>query len=383
MENVKSYYSSLELDTNLLDMIFKFYPDGIACKDSELRYVSVNNAYCRIFSLSNYNSILNENKNHFLSDKNIKLIYDADNEIRQKLYPLNYILNTENDRILNVTSSPMINNTDFIGILSVVKDITQEEKMKEEFVNKHFEHINSEKHLQAQRETFVASISHDLKNPTIAQIRSLELMLKGNFGELSDEQSEILEMVLDSCKYMNGMLSSLLATYRNYGGAVKLNFAEFSLTELVRECISEMVYVAREKNLNIKTVSKAANQICADRVQIKRVIMNLLSNAIKYAYKDTDLRLSVYKNGSDVFFEFENKSPYIPEEKQKNIFAKYVSFAGVHKELGTGLGLYASKKIIESHHGEIYVKSFKNDINIFGFKIPQMQDSDYIKEVFM
>ena len=383
MENIKSYYSSLEPDTNLLDMIFKFYPDGVVCKDSTLRYVCVNDAYCRIFSVNNPQAIIGKKENIFFSGQNIRLITDADNEIKEKLYPMNYVLNVCDDKILSITSSPVVKRGLFSGIISCVKDITQEENIKEAFVNKHFQYINDEKILQAQRETFVASVSHDLKNPTIAQIRSLELLLKGNFGKLSPGQAELLEMILDSCRYMNGMLSSLLATYRNYGGAVKLNFAEFSLAELVMECISEMMYVARDKNLNIKTFFCEANQVCADRVQIKRVIMNLLSNAIKYAYKNTDLRISVYKNEKDICFEFENKSQYIPEEKRKAVFERYVSYAGVHKELGIGLGLYASKKIIESHNGKIYVKSFKDEKNIFGFKIPAEQKSDCKKVVLL
>ena len=382
MENIKSYYSSLDSCANLLDMVFKFYPDGIVCKDSDLKYISVNDNYLKIFSIKDCRDILSGNRNTFLSEQNIKLIKDADNEIRNNLYPLNYILNTD-DKIINITSSPIIKDSEFAGIISCVKDITQEENIKEEFVNKHFAHINSEKQLQAQRETFVASIGHDLKNPTLAQIRSLELLLKGAFGRLDKEQSEILGMILDSCRYMNGMLSSLLATYRNYGGVVKLNFAEFSLEDLVKECVSEMLYVARDKALDIKTRVMSGSFVLADRVQIKRVIMNLISNAIKYAYKNTDLLLNVYQDKANICFEFENKSPYISEDKQKSIFARYVSYAGAHKELGIGLGLYASKKIIESHNGTIYVKSFKDDRNIFGFRIPIKQKTEHTKEVLL
>ena len=182
---------------------------------------------------------------------------------------------------------------------------------------------------------------------------------------------------------MSGMLSSLLSTYRNYGGAIKLVFSEFSLAELVQECVTEMVYVARDKNIDLKLSLCEKSMVSADRVQIKRVIMNLISNGIKYAYKNTELKLTVYGISQDIAFEFENKSPYIPEERQKSIFARYVSYAGVHKELGIGLGLYASKKIVESHNGKIYVKSYKDERNIFGFTIPSKQQSETHKEVFL
>ncbi len=383
MESIKSYYSSLNGYTELLDTIFKFYPDGIVCKDSDLHYTNINDAYLNIFSIENDNLLLNKRVNTFLSKQNFRLINDADNEILKTCYPKNYILNAVNDKILNITSSPIVKNGNPVGIITCVKDITQEENLKEEFVNKHFQHINAEKHLQTQRETFVASISHDLKNPTLAQIRGLELLLKGSFGLLSDEQREIIGMILDSCRYMSGMLSSLLSTYRNYGGAIKLVFSKFSLAELVQECVTEMVYVARDKNIDIKLSLCEKSMVFADRVQIKRVIMNLISNGIKYAYKNTVLKLSVNNNADGVIFEFENKSSYIPEEKQKTIFARYVSYAGMHKELGIGLGLYASKKIVESHGGKIYVKSYKDERNIFGFTIPSKQQSETQKEVFL
>ena len=70
--------------------------------------------------------------------------------------------------------------------------------------------ISENELLQKQRESFVASLSHDLKNPTIAQIRAIELILKGNFGQISSEQREIIQMVLDSCRYMKAMLVNIL-----------------------------------------------------------------------------------------------------------------------------------------------------------------------------
>ena len=382
MENLEQPCKNFEINSLDLETLFRFCPDGIVCKDNKLHYVVANNSYIKTFSSNNFNSIIGKKINPYISTNIMKLILDADREVMTSNSPINYVLTLENDTMLNVTTFPIVYNNTFNGLISIIKDITQEEAIKEDFVNKHFEYINTERNLQKQRETFVASIGHDLKNPTLAQIRGLELFLKGDFGSISEEQREIIEMILDSCRYMNGMLSSLLATYRNQGGVIKLNFEDFSFIDLINECVSEMVYVAKDKGVNIiiKNLLKTDN-VQADRVQIKRVIMNLLSNGIKYAYKDTDLTLNINNKNNEICFEFKNRSPYIPEEKQKSIFAQYVSYASIHKELGIGLGLYASQKIIEGHQGQIYVCSFKDDKNIFGFKIPKVQEEGFIKEI--
>lgn len=482
LKNIGNYTTKESEDghfcINILNLIFKDCPEGIVYKDKNLHYLTTNPAFCKLFGLNNSGNIFGKEFAEFLTEENAKIVKEVDKAVKKELKPISYIIN-DSYKILSITSSPIIDNKEFLGIVTIAKDITQEENIKEKFVLKHFQlksllenipmliymqdanqnyiagtkpsqdfvrdgfdafsnihidrssikseeaeensfvlnnnkilvkekeftdfkgalhwykvykvpindfngnvtgiitlanNVDAEKQLQTQRETFVASIGHDLKNPTIAQMRGLELLLKGGFGELTNDQRELIEMVLDSCRYMNGMLSSLLATYRNYDGAVKLNFTEFSLPDLVMECVAEMIYVAKDKNINIAIDSKLKNDIIiADRVQIKRVIMNLLSNGIKYAYKDSILSLNIYSEGTKACFEFENESPYIPKDMQKAIFAQYVSYASTHNELGIGLGLYASKKIIEAHSGKIFVQSSKKEQNRFGFKIPVKQ----------
>ena len=225
--------------------------------------------------------------------------------------------------------------------------------------------------LEKQRETFVASLSHDLKNPTIAQIRAIELLLKGKFGKIPTKQREIIEMVLDSCKYMNAMLGNVLITYRNEKGTVPLGNEKVSIADLAVECIDEMIYLAKDKSINVILKNLSDNEyVYGDLIQLRRVIMNLLSNSIKYAYANTDLLVCVYNEENYTCFKFKNKSPYIPPEKQEKIFARYISYDRTSILSGIGLGLYASKKIVEAHGGKMFLQSSDRNINIFGFKIP-------------
>ena len=223
--------------------------------------------------------------------------------------------------------------------------------------------------IQKQRETFIASLSHDLKNPTIAQIRAIELILKGKFGKILPEQREIMEMLLDSCKYMNAMLCSVLTTYRNEKGTINLASECVSLADLTMECIDEMVYLAKDKDIRISVENLAEKEyVWGDGVQLRRVVMNLLTNSIKYAYSNSELKVKIYNEKGFTCFMFENHSPYLAPDKQKKIFARYISYSKTHS--GIGLGLYASKKIVEAHGGTMFVRSFENEKNIFGFRIP-------------
>lgn len=232
--------------------------------------------------------------------------------------------------------------------------------------------------IQRQRETFITSLSHDLKNPTIAQIRAIELILKGKFGKVLPEQREVMEMVLDSCKYMNAMLCSILTTYRTEKGTINLNSEKVSIADLAVECADEMVYLAKDKGVEISLENHAQKEtVWGDAVQLRRVVMNLLTNSIKYAYPDTKLLVQVYNESNYTCFSFENKSPYLPPDKQEKIFARYISFSKTHS--GIGLGLYASKKIVEAHNGIMFLQSFKDERNIFGFKIPNDDCFENIK----
>ena len=80
-----------------------------------------------------------------------------------------------------------------------------------------------------KKNLFLATLSHDLKNPLQAQISTLELFNKGAFGELNNTQKEILEMMLESSKYMRTMLYSLLKTCKENNGIIYLEKKYFDI----------------------------------------------------------------------------------------------------------------------------------------------------------
>ena len=141
MENLEEHYKKIELNSLDLETIFKFCPDGIVCKDNQLCYVGANSTYIETFSANDFSSIIGKKDNPFISNNIMKLIHDADNEVMTSASPINYVITLENNVLLNVTTFPIMQENLFLGLISLIKDITQEEAIKEDFVNKHFEYI--------------------------------------------------------------------------------------------------------------------------------------------------------------------------------------------------------------------------------------------------
>lgn len=234
--------------------------------------------------------------------------------------------------------------------------------------------IDAEKRIQEQRETYIATLSHDLKTPAIAQVRALELLLSGQMGEFNEPQKEMLKLTLDSCHYMYDMVYTLLSTCKFESGAVKLNYSSVNMIELLQESINEISNLARENSITIECVLNDNNySVNADKIELKRVVINLLSNAINYAFSGTIVKIILKSVENKFEFRIINSSPYIEPEVMLGLFRKYVSHSEKYNKVGIGLGLYLSKKIIEAHGGEIIAESLKTQSNTFGFVIPISQ----------
>lgn len=233
--------------------------------------------------------------------------------------------------------------------------------------------IDAEKRMTEERETYIATLSHDLKTPTIAQVRALELLLSGQLGELNSEQKEMLKLTLDSCNYMYDMVYTLLSTYKFENGEISLNYSTFDLAAMISECIHEISNLATANSITLSFNFRGSDcEVYADRIELKRVIINLLSNAINYAYSASNVEVYLTATGENVEVRVINAGPFIESEVLDKLFRKYVTHSEKFNKVGIGLGLYLSKKIIEAHNGKILAESSQDNKNMFGFLIPQV-----------
>ena len=223
--------------------------------------------------------------------------------------------------------------------------------------------------------SFIATVTHDLKNPTIAQINMLNLLLKGRFGALTPEQYEMIKLTQTSSKYMSNLVGTLLTGYECDSKVLKLNKTEFDMLELIIDVCNENRLLAKEKEQTLVFNPKISQcKIYGDKLQIKRVVTNLISNAITYGLYHSAIEIILENQRNTINFSVKNKSKPVPQKKLKNIFKKFskTSNSKLNKE-SSGLGLYIAKKIIDMHRGKIYANCTADGIYTFGFNLKKSQ----------
>lgn len=231
--------------------------------------------------------------------------------------------------------------------------------------------IKNEQEAEKQKQSFLATLVHDLKTPTNAQINTLKLLKNGTFGQLTTEQYHMIELTHDSCRYMSDLISTIMETYNCDYGNVHLQKSEFDISELIIELCESVKTLAMYNHQQIKFTMNQSCTIYADKLQIKRVLQNLLSNAITYGFKNTTIEIILKTNKNSIEISVKNISKQIPQNELATIFDKFkkTNFSNFNKA-GTGLGLYLSKQIVNLHNGKIYAESLDDGTCIFGFRIP-------------
>lgn len=241
-----------------------------------------------------------------------------------------------------------------------------------------FKNIDDVKEIENNKETFIATLTHDLKTPTFAQINMSKLLLNEHFGKLTKEQAEMITLIQDSCSYCADLIATVLYTYKYNTGQIKLNISDFDIIELINILKNGLKNLSKERNIEIRLNTNYEKYIInADKLQIKRVIVNLLSNAITYSYEKTTINIDFEVNKNTITVRIKNSGTTISKQELKTIFEQYTLENCYAKQTSTGLGLYLSKQIIESHNGEIKATSLTDEeINIFEFTIP----TTYVKK---
>ena len=213
----------------------------------------------------------------------------------------------------------------------------------------------NQKEIDSLKEDFVATLTHDLKVPIIAEANMLEFFLQEKFGELNEKQKEALNTMQSSNKELLDLVQIVLDTYKVKEGEIELNLESVSIKKYMEEIVEEMSAIAHKTNNKLVVNIKSDFEIKIDYLQFKRVIKNLINNAISYGKSNSDIEINIDKKGKNIFIRVKDYGKGISQDDIEKIFNKYFSASKKFRKIGTGLGLYLSQKIVQAHGGGLTV----------------------------
>ncbi len=234
------------------------------------------------------------------------------------------------------------------------------------------EDVTEEKLIQQRRETFVATLTHDLNTPIKAESQVLELLLSENFGKLNQEQKEILQEILQSNRFMRKMVDSLITIYKYEDHQAELSMELTNINQLIKAMITiELKPIIDEKRQNlILNLTDPMPQVALDPSEIQKVFRNLMQNAIFFSPEAATISVTTEANSHHIYVSVEDTGRGIDADLVPNIFNRYSNTAKRFRQVGTGLSLYLSRQIIEAHGGEIGVESELGKGSKFFFSLP-------------
>ena len=269
-------------------------------------------------------------------------------------------LDLENGRIVLVHLAPVVLQSDFLGTVSIFRDITHEVEV---------DRLKSE---------FVATVSHELRTPMTSIRGYVDVLLMGAAGAVNENQEHFLNIIKSNTERLNILVNDLLDVSRIESGRVTLSPQALDLREIAEDVIGDVLRRSQEENKPVALSLEAPKKlphVYGDIERVRQILGNLVDNAYHYTPENGTIIVQIHPNGGkEVQVDVKDNGIGIPLEDQARVFERF--YRGEHPLVlstpGTGLGLSIVKQIVEMHKGRIWMKSsgVPGDGSTFSFTLP-------------
>jgi len=259
------------------------------------------------------------------------------------------------DRVVSVHASPVIRGTEYLGTVSVFRDITAE--------------------VEADRakSEFISTVSHELRTPMTSIKGYADLLMLGMAGPLSDQQKHFIGIIRNNAERMVALVNDLLDISRIESGRVQLDLRAVHIHEVVGQVVGTLQGRAQNKNIVLQVdVSENLPPVWGDSNRVAQILTNLISNAIQYTPPGGRVTISAHLNGDMLEVSVTDTGIGISKEDQRKIFDRFFRADDplVQETPGTGLGLPITASLVQMHGGQIWVESELGEGSTFTFTLP-------------
>jgi PAS domain S-box-containing protein len=228
------------------------------------------------------------------------------------------------------------------------------------------------------REDLLAIVSHDLKTPLSAVLLCVDILLRGA-PEREDRRKygrKELQRIKRGAERMTALIQDLLDTASIASGHISVERERVMPGPLVAEAIEAVAPLAATGSLLLEsTVPNDLSAVFGDPTRLQQIFANLLGNAIKFTPEGGAIIVSAKLVGDAVQFSIADTGPGIPQQDLPHLFDRFWQ-ARREARVGTGLGLFIVKGIVEAHGGRMWVESEVGTGSRFSFTLPVFLPSE-------
>jgi signal transduction histidine kinase len=233
--------------------------------------------------------------------------------------------------------------------------------------------LNKLAELNQLKSNFISNVSHELRTP-LTHIRGyLDLMNEGTLGDLSDEQTVALDVMLRSESRLEELIDKMIQFSLEATGQFTLQMKPADFYEVVNEALKQAKLKAASRPVLLSVdLGKNPCLVRMDREKIQWVVMELVDNAIKFTPSGGKLRVKLENVDDFAQFYVSDTGIGISAERLSEIFEPYHQLDGSSTRHygGIGLGLALVKKIIEAHGSKVDVTSEVGKGTLVKFQLP-------------
>jgi len=230
---------------------------------------------------------------------------------------------------------------------------------------------------------FINVAAHELRTPVQPILGLAELLhnKKQKQKEEEEQDKEFLTIIIRNARRLQQLTECILDITKIENQSLKLNKEQFSMNSLLLETFTDFRnQLKKEGKQKIKwtlALEEGDTSVVADKNRIIQVILNILNNAIKFT-KEGNIIIATEKKdygGQEIRVKVKDTGPGIDPEVMPRLFSKFVT----NSQIGTGLGLFISKSIIEAHGGKIWAENNSDGKgSSFTFSLP-LNDRSHVR----
>jgi Na+/proline symporter/nitrogen-specific signal transduction histidine kinase len=229
------------------------------------------------------------------------------------------------------------------------------------------------KDLDRLKDEFISTVTHELRTP-LTSVRSLAEILHTNPSLNADQHKNFTGIIIKESERLTRLINQVLDYEKIESAQMDWVITSANMKEIIQDAIASTRQLVEDKNISIDyELIDHPPPISGDRDRLVQVMVNLISNAVKFCDADRGkITIRLTTSDKQLQVDVQDNGIGIKVEDQNKIFEKFqqVKDPARGRPYGTGIGLTISKRIIDFHHGKIWVNSTPGTGSTFSFTLP-------------